>query len=104
MMTQSAPPLLTLASASPRRRELLSLAGWSFDLQPAAVEEIPGPGESAEAMAARLAVAKARAAARNPGGLTLGADTVVEHRGGFWGSRDAQGAGDARTHLGEATG
>lgn len=81
MMTQSAPPLLTLASASPRRRELISLAGWSFDLQPAAVEEIPSAGETAETMAARLALAKARAAARNPGGLTLGADTVVEHRG-----------------------
>jgi septum formation protein len=81
MNRESAPPLLTLASASPRRRELIALGGWSFTLAPTSVEERPAPGEGAEAMAVRLALAKARATESVPGAFALGADTVVEHAG-----------------------
>ncbi len=81
MTPQPAPPPLTLASASPRRQELLALAGWGFDLQPASVEEAPQPGETAEAMVRRLAAAKARAALDGSGRTVVAADTVVEHRG-----------------------
>jgi len=97
MTPQPASPPITLASASPRRRELLALAGWSFDLQPTLVEETPGPGETAEAMARRLAVAKARAARDGSGRTVVGADTVVEHRGEILGKpRDV---GEAQAML-----
>jgi MAF protein len=89
--------LLTLASASPRRRELLSLSGWSFALGPAKVDERPEAGESAEAMAARLALAKARAAAEGPGRIAVAADTVVEHRGQILGK--PADAAEARAML-----
>ena len=97
MIHEPAPPLLTLASASPRRRELLLLGGWTFALEPASVDERPEPGEAAEAMAVRLALDKARAAAGGPGRLALGADTVVEHRGEVLGKPGD--AGEAQAML-----
>jgi nucleoside triphosphate pyrophosphatase len=67
-----------LASASPRRRELLAQLGIRFTVVPSAVPEIPEPGEAAEACARRLARAKAAQVARqHPDCLVLGADTVV---------------------------
>jgi len=70
--------MLVLASASPRRRELLHNAGIPFVVQPAHIPEEPLPGESAQACAERLAREKARAvSARRAGDLILGADTVV---------------------------
>jgi len=66
--------MLTLASASPRRQELLRLTGWKVVTRPAEVEERQEPGETPENMTRRLAVAKARA---TQGELVLGADTVV---------------------------
>ena len=69
---------LVLASASPRRRELLARLGLAFDVRPAEVDETPQPGESAEALALRLARAKALACTKELSGeLVLGADTVV---------------------------
>jgi nucleoside triphosphate pyrophosphatase len=70
---------LVLASASPRRRDLLAQIGIVPDrVVPAALDEAPLKGEFAEAHAARLAAAKARAvAAQHPGAFVLGADTVV---------------------------
>ena len=70
---------LVLASASPRRRDLLAQIGIVPDrVVPAALDEAPLRGELAEAHAARLAGAKARAvAAQHPGAFVLGADTVV---------------------------
>ena len=70
---------LILASASPRRRELLAQIGIVPDrIVPAALDEAPRRGELPEAHARRLAVEKARAvAAQNPGAFVLGADTVV---------------------------
>lgn len=80
MISQDAHPLL-LASASPRRRQLLVRAGLRFEVQPADVDESPLPGETPRQHAARLAEAKARAVARargaSPPRIVLGADTIV---------------------------
>ncbi len=70
--------MLVLASASPRRQELLHNAGIAFDVQPADISEVPLPGENAKSCAERLAREKAMAVARlRPGDAVLGADTVV---------------------------
>jgi septum formation protein len=53
--------MLTLASASPRRRELLAQAGFEFVVQPAQIDEDPRPGEDAIAYVVRLAREKAEA-------------------------------------------
>jgi septum formation protein len=70
---------LILASASPRRRELLAQIGiLPAAIDPADIDETPQAGEPPNAYAARLAEAKARAvAARHPAAAVLGADTVV---------------------------
>ncbi len=73
---------LILASASPRRAEILRNAGFTFEVQPAHVDETPLPGEPAVAYVQRVAAAKAREAAKsldaNAGrALIIGADTVV---------------------------
>lgn len=68
---------LILASQSPRRRELLEIAGIPFELRPIAVEEIRASGESPEDYVRRLAREKAEAAWRGDGEIVLGADTVV---------------------------
>ena len=72
-------PLLILASASPRRHELLAQIALAPDLIEAAdLEETPEPGEAPERYARRLAEAKAREVGRrHPGAYVLGADTVV---------------------------
>jgi septum formation protein len=71
-------PVLILASASPRRAELLTSAGFVFLVEPADVDESVLRGEAPETYALRVARAKARAvASRHSGGLVLGADTVV---------------------------
>jgi septum formation protein len=70
--------MLVLASASPRRQDLLSSAGISFAVQPADLDETPLAGESARDCAERLAREKALAVWRTrPRDLVLGADTVV---------------------------
>ena len=66
---------LTLASASPRRRELLAQLGLAFDVRPAEVDETPRPGEDARAYVLRVAGEKARAV--DAAGVVLGADTSV---------------------------
>jgi septum formation protein len=69
---------LILASASPRRRELLTRAGLTVEVDPADVDERPEPGESPERYVERVARLKASAGARrHPGRPVLGADTVV---------------------------
>ena len=67
---------LVLASGSPRRRELLDVAGIDFDVRPAGIDEAFLPGELPDAYVARLAREKARAVHRH-GETTLGADTTV---------------------------
>lgn len=68
---------IVLASASPRRREILESLGLEFELRPSEVVETPLPGERPKEMAGRLARAKARAALPQAGEIALGADTVV---------------------------
>jgi len=74
---------LTLASSSPRRAEILSNAGIAFEIRPTQIDETALPGETAHAMVARLAEAKARAAAAHMDAgmrecIIVGADTTVE--------------------------
>ena len=70
--------MLVLASASPRRQELLRNARIAFEVQPAHIAEDPLPGEAARACAERLARDKALAVAgQRPHDVVLGADTVV---------------------------
>jgi len=72
--------MLILASASPRRRELLTQAGFLFTVRPANIPEDPLPGEDPAAYVARLARQKAQAVfddAADPEVLVLGADTTV---------------------------
>lgn len=70
--------MLILASASPRRQDLLRSAGISFVVQAADVDETPLAGESARECAERLAREKALAVWRQrPQDTVLGADTVV---------------------------
>jgi septum formation protein len=69
---------LVLASSSPRRRELLTAAGFAIDIDPADIDERQLPGESPRAYVERLARAKAATvAARHPGRLIVAADTTV---------------------------
>jgi septum formation protein len=69
---------LFLASASPRRAELLRNAGIAFSVEPAHVPEQAFPNEKPLDYAQRLARDKARAVyARHPDSAVLGADTVV---------------------------
>ena len=75
----SARPELVLASASPRRVELLALVGITPDrIDPADIDETPLKDETPPRLAARLASEKARAVAeRSPDAVVLAADTVV---------------------------
>ena len=69
---------IILASASPRRVELLRAAGIDHDVIVANIDERVRPGEAPRAYVQRLAEEKARAVgAQAPGSLVLGADTVV---------------------------
>jgi septum formation protein len=70
--------MLILASASPRRQQLLRAARIPFVVQPTDIPEIPQAGERPQACAERLAREKAAFIARQrPGDLVLGADTIV---------------------------
>ena len=70
---------LILASASPRRAEILRNAGYAFTVVSSAIDETPIPGETAEEMVQRLADAKAElVAARSVGpAIVIAADTAV---------------------------
>ena len=70
--------MLILASASPRRRDLLTQAGLRFDVLPAAIDETLHSNESPTAYVQRLALEKAQAIqALHPKATVLGADTTV---------------------------
>ena len=70
-------PVLCLASASPRRRDLLASIGVPVAVHPSDIDETPLVGESPHAYVQRLAVAKAEAAAPLTVLPTLGSDTAV---------------------------
>jgi septum formation protein len=97
----SALPSLILASASPRRRELLGGLGLRFTVRAADIDETPRPGEDPAATVLRLAREKAAAEA-HPGELVLAADTVVVIDGELLGKpRDPE---DARAMLARIAG
>ena len=77
-------PRIILASASPKRRELLAGAGYEFSVVAAGIDEsgFTGAGISPREHAEHLALAKARAVAeRFTASLVIGADTVVDFDG-----------------------
>ena len=73
---ESLPPPLVLASASPRRAELLERVGYSFSVRAADVDESAFPDERPSDYVARLAAAKAEAV-WEPGVVVVAADTCV---------------------------
>ncbi len=84
------PPLI-LASTSRYRRELLSRLRLPFEVLAPEVDETARPGESPQALAERLALAKARAiAARRPEAVVIGSDQVAD--------LDGQALGKPLTH------
>jgi nucleoside triphosphate pyrophosphatase len=77
-LTAGGTPVLVLASASPRRAQLLEMLGLSFRVHPANIDESLRDGEPPGGHAERLSVEKARAiAALEPAALVIGSDTVV---------------------------
>ncbi|GAB5562858.1 MAG: Maf family protein [Synoicihabitans sp.] len=74
----SSTPSLILASASPRRRELLGSLGVSFEIAPAEIVENEDRDGEPKALVAQNAAMKAEwVSQRNPDALVLGADTTV---------------------------
>jgi len=99
-------PDLILASSSPRRSLLLSVAGFEFSVQTPEVDEEVIEGEDPDRMVVRLAREKALAALPEDGSVALGADTTVVLDGVILGKpKDEADAADmllsiaGRTHL-----
>lgn len=84
-------PCLILASASPRRRQLLQEAAVAFTVVPSNTEEIALPGESPSEYVVRVSREKAQdVGIHHPGSWILGADTIVALDGRIFGKpRDA---------------
>jgi len=83
-MPEKYPAPVILASASPRRRQLMSEAGYEFTIVLPEVDESAFSVENADPVeyAKRLALAKAKSVARkHPGSFVIGADTIVDFRG-----------------------
>jgi len=79
LQASSLPRPLVLASTSRYRRELLQRLQLPFEVLAPDVDETPLPGEAPVALAARLALAKARAVAqRRPGAVVIGSDQVAD--------------------------
>ena len=76
---------IVLASASPRRRELLTSLGVEFTVLVPAIEEIAQPGETPPAFAERLASEKAAAVSADPETTIIAADTIVVQDGNILG-------------------
>ena len=94
---------LILASASPRRRDLLCEAGIEIRVVPAHIDEQALPRELPAEHVRRLAGAKAdHVAAQMPDCLVLGADTVVAHQNRIFGKPDS--LDDAKTMLNTLSG
>jgi septum formation protein len=94
---------LILASASPRRAEILRDAGFPFTVMSSAVDETPIPGESAQELVQRLADAKAELVAARAVGpaIVIAADTAVLIDGEILGKpRTTDDASHMLTRLG----
>jgi len=87
--------VLILASASPRRRELLARVGLPCEVRPADVDETPRDGESPIDYVRRVAHAKAVAIARGDHDWVLAADTTVTIGGAILGKADDEAAARA---------
>ena len=100
---------IILASSSPRRAGILRNAGITFEVRPTEIDETPLPGEAAQSMVARLAEAKARAAAAQTDSslrdcVVVGADTTVELNGEILGKpSDFENAREMLAKLGGRT-
>ena len=95
---------LILASASPRRAEILRAAGFSFAVMSSAVDETPYPSESPQDHVQRLAAAKAELVAARAVGpaIVIAADTVVTLEGKILGK--PRSTEDARKMLEQLSG
>ncbi len=94
---------IILASASPRRSELLSRAGVDFEVLPSSAPEISDASADPSELASANARIKAESvAARNPGRLVLGADTVVFFNSKIYGK--PADIADAKAMLSELQG
>ena len=95
---------LILASASPRRAEILRAAGLSFTVMSSAVDETPYPSESPQDHVQRLAAAKAELVAARAVGpaIVIAADTVVTLEGKILGK--PRSTEDARKMLEQLSG
>ncbi|HSP58043.1 MAG TPA: Maf family protein [Halomonas sp.] len=78
-------PILCLASASPRRRDLLASIGVTVDVRPVDIDETPLVDETPAAYVVRLAREKALAGAKGNSLAVLGADTAVVRDGAILG-------------------
>jgi septum formation protein len=96
-------PGLVLASASPRRRQLLRQAGFDFEIVESGIDELMRESEAGRDFALRMACEKALAVSlRRPRALVLGADTVVEIDGEILGKPQDQN--EARRMLQKLSG
>ena len=96
-------PRIILASASPRRAQLLRQIGVDFELAPGQIQERPHPDEAPPDYITRIARAKVIAIARKrDSGLVIGADTVVVLDGRMLGKPEDENA--ARTMLRQLSG
>ena len=96
-------PRIILASASPRRAQLLEQIGVDFELSPGQIQEWPHPDEAPPDYITRIARAKVIAIARKrDSGLVIGADTVVVLDGRMLGKPEDENA--ARTMLRQLSG
>jgi septum formation protein len=92
--------MLILASASPRRAELLAAAGIVFEVAPQEVDEAVRVGETPDAYVMRVAWEKVHSACRKSGSIVLGADTAVVIDGEVLGKpRDDRDAADMLKRL-----
>jgi len=83
-MPEKGPSSLILASASPRRRQLMTEAGYEFTVVPPDIDESAFKVNDVDPVeyAKRLALAKAKSVAqKHPDSLVIGADTIVDFRG-----------------------
>jgi septum formation protein len=99
-MRRLPPGPLTLASSSPRRRELLERVGYAIEVRAPDVDETQRPGEPPLDYVRRVAAAKAEAVAAD--GWVLAADTIVELDGEVLGK--AADEAEARAMLGRLRG
>lgn len=90
---------LVLASRSPRRADLLTCAGYRFEVAPADIDERRREGEAPRELVRRLAREKAAAVApRHRGAVVLGADTLVVVDGAVLGKPDGAAGAVAMLH------